>query len=172
VDEIRTHAQLRDALGGPPNCGTMNTIRRTLEPIDEQWLSRSSFCFMATEGHGGADCSPRGDVPGFVSVLNSQTIVLPERPGNHRGDGYHNLLENPFIGLCFLIPPASVMLRINGRATMVRAAPIDLYISIDEVFYHCVKAVERSGFFDPNAWRDDAPTRAEITKALRNEGEV
>jgi hypothetical protein len=51
MDEIRTHAQLRDALGGPPNCGTMNTIRRELEPIDVEWLNRTTFCFMATAGH-------------------------------------------------------------------------------------------------------------------------
>jgi hypothetical protein len=63
------------------------------------------------------------------------------------------------------------MLRINGRATMMSDySMLAIAVDIDEIFYHCVKAVERSGLFDPSTWRDDAPTRAEITAALRGDG--
>jgi predicted pyridoxine 5'-phosphate oxidase superfamily flavin-nucleotide-binding protein len=41
------------------------------------------------------DISPKGDAPGFVSVLDDRTLAVPDRPGNRRADTFTNVLENP-----------------------------------------------------------------------------
>lgn len=181
IRPVTTAADLRDALGGDSTSSGVNTPRTRLIPEDQRWLAASTFCFVATSAADGTlDCSPRGDVPGFVHVLDDTTIVLPERAGNRRADGGLNLLQNGHIGLIFLIPPRKDTLRINGRATLVRDAPwfpqlavrgvepvLAIIVDIEELFYHCVKAFTRSGFWDPRTWRPEAaPSRAEVAGAL------
>ena len=119
---------------------------------------------MATaDADGGCDASPKGDPAGqLVHVIDDRTIALAERPGNRRADGYRNILENPHVGLVFLIPGRGDTLRINGRARLVSDAPffdemvvkghrplLAVVVEIDEVFHHCQKAFLRSGLWDP-----------------------
>ena len=76
-----------------------------LHERDRQWLAASPFCLVATAGaDGSCDVSPKGDPAGFALVLDDTTIAIPERPGNRRADGYRNILDNPHVGLIFLIP--------------------------------------------------------------------
>jgi PPOX class probable FMN-dependent enzyme len=181
VTPVITRSHLRRALGGDSTSSGVNTIRRRLEDVDRRWLNRSCFCLMATAGaDGSCDVSPRGDVPGFALVLDDTTLVLPERAGNRRGDGYANLLENPHVGLLFLIPGRNDTIRINGRGTLVSDGPffdalavggvrpvLALLVAIEEVFYHCVKAFHRSGLWRPEQWdRDAAPSRGQVARAL------
>jgi hypothetical protein len=129
---------------------------------------------------GSCDVSPKGDPPGFVHVLDDRTLVVPERPGNRRVDGYRNILSNPHVGLIFLVPGRNDTLRVNGTARLVRDAPyfdamvvkghrpvLALEVDVDEVFYHCAKALLRSDLWKPETWEPDAlPPRAEIAAAL------
>ncbi len=108
-------------------------------------------------------CRPKGDPPaGFALVLDDTTIVLPERPGNRRADGFRNILRNPRVGLVFVIPGRGDTLRINGRATIVRNAPffddlvvkghrpaLAVVVDVEEVFFHCSKAFLRSKTWNP-----------------------
>jgi predicted pyridoxine 5'-phosphate oxidase superfamily flavin-nucleotide-binding protein len=72
---------------------------------------------VATAGKDGrCDVSPKGDVPGFVQVVDERRLVIPDRPGNKRLDGMRNLLMNPYVGLIFLVPGREETLRVNGRA--------------------------------------------------------
>ena len=107
---------------------------------------------------GDCDASPKGDPAGeLVHVIDERTIALAERPGNRRADGYRNMLENPHVGLLFLIPGRGDTLRINGRARLVSDAPffdemvvkghrpvLAMVVEIDELFHHCAKAFLRS----------------------------
>ena len=111
--------------------------------------------------------------------------ALPERPGNRRADGFHNILRNPRVGLIFVIPGRGDTLRINGRARLLTDAPyfdemtvrdhrplLALEVAIDEVFYHCSKAFLRSRAWEPEEWEPAAaPRRAVIAKALERQGE-
>lgn len=142
-------------------------MRTGLTEVDRQWLAATPFCVLATaSATGQCDASPKGDPAGrLVHVLDDQTIALAERPGNRRTDGYRNILENPHVGLNFLIPGRGDTLRVNGRAAIVRDAPflsqmvvkghrpiLATVVSIDEVFFHCAKAFMRSGLWDPDTW--------------------
>jgi predicted pyridoxine 5'-phosphate oxidase superfamily flavin-nucleotide-binding protein len=52
----------------------------------------------------------KGDVAGFVKVLDDHTLAIPDRLGNRRLDTFHNVLRNPNVGIIFLIPG------VNGKA--------------------------------------------------------
>jgi PPOX class probable FMN-dependent enzyme len=126
-------------------------------------IARSPFAVLATtDGHGHVDASPRGDAPGFVSVLDDTTLLLPDRPGNNRVDSYGNIVAHPGVGLLFFVPGINETLRVNGRARVVTdgdlLAPLTaqgkvpgagLLIEVDEVFFHCAKALMRSHLWDP-----------------------
>lgn len=147
-----------------------------LDPHCRTFISRSPFVIISSQTPGaGADCSPRGDEPGFVSVLDEKRILVPDRPGNNRLDTARNVLINPSVGTLFLIPGVDEMLRINGRAFITddqsvlgrltvksRAPRTGLVIEIDEVFLHCAKSAIRSGL-----WRPDLHGRGDLPPMAR-----
>ncbi|MFD0852605.1 MSMEG_1061 family FMN-dependent PPOX-type flavoprotein, partial [Actinomadura adrarensis] len=119
--------------------------------------------------------------PGFTLVLDDSTIAIPERPGNRRGDGYHNIIANPHVGLLYLIPGRGETLRVNGRARLVRDAPffdqmvvkghrplLALVVEIEQIFFHCAKAFLRSSLWKPESWEPDAlPSHPRIVKDVQ-----
>ena len=180
--EITTTHELVGLLGEPV-ARVRDKVRPALVPLDRAWLAASPFCVLATAAaDGGCDASPKGDPAGqLVHVIDDRTIALAERPGNRRADGYRNLLENPHVGLVFLIPGRGDTLRVNGRARLVSDAPffdemvvkghrplLAVVVEIDEVFHHCQKAFLRSRLWDPETWDPSGavPRRAVIAHEL------
>ncbi|MGA4731046.1 pyridoxamine 5'-phosphate oxidase family protein [Micromonospora taraxaci] len=178
--EITTHEELRAVLG-TPQARAANKDRARLHELDREWLAASPFCLVATAGaDGSCDVSPKGDPAGFALVLDDTTIALPERPGNKRADGYHNIIDNPHVGLLFVIPGRADTLRINGRARLVGDAPwfddmvvkghrpvLAMVVEIEQIFYHCAKAFLRSALWKPDTWQPDLlPSRARMVKEL------
>jgi PPOX class probable FMN-dependent enzyme len=180
VIEITAPAELTDLVGEPVQ-RVRDKVRTSLHELDRAWLAESPFCLIATSAADGTcDVSPKGDPPGFTLVLDDSTLVVPERPGNRRVDGYHNVLSNPHVGLIYLVPGRGDTLRVNGRARLVRDAPffdqlvvkghrptLAMMVDVEEVFYHCSKAFLRSSLWNPESWRPDAvPSRPTISKTL------
>ncbi|MET8862466.1 pyridoxamine 5'-phosphate oxidase family protein [Nonomuraea sp. NPDC004580] len=179
--EIESEAELRELLGEVmPRAATKDRPR--LHPRDREWLAASPFCLIATSDDTGAcDVSPKGDPAGFVHVIDDTTIAIPERPGNRRADGFRNVLQNPHVGLIFLIPGRNETLRINGRARLVREAPffdemivkghrprLALVVEIEQIFHHCAKAFLRSELWKPETWNPDVlPSNARIIKEVQ-----
>lgn len=183
---IRNVQQL-EALVGAPNERAANKARALLDELDRAWLAASPMCLVATAAaDGSCDVSPRGDPPGSVLVLDERTLALADRPGNRRVDGLRNILENPHVGLLFLVPGRGDTLRVNGRAELLDDAPffdelvvkghrprLAVVVHVEEVYYHCSKAFLRSALWDPATWDPDAvPSRAQIAKALEARGET
>ena len=79
-------------------------------------IDKSPFAALATCGPEGLDCSPRGDLPGFVRIHDDKTLMMPDRRGNNRVDSLRNIVRDPRIALLFLIPGSGSTLRVNGRA--------------------------------------------------------
>ena len=182
---VRTVTEL-ESIVGVPSPRAVEKVRSALAGVDREWLAASSLLFMATtDGSGNLDVSPKGDQAGFVKVLDDTTLAIPDRPGNRRVDGFHNLLANPHIGLVFLIPGRGDTLRVNGRATLVCEAEffddmivrghrpdLAVLVEIDEVFFHCSKAFLRSKAWDPSEWRPgSAPRRAVIAHTVERPNE-
>jgi PPOX class probable FMN-dependent enzyme len=168
---------------GEPMPRVRDKARHELTDLDVAWLSASPFCVVATSSADGAcDASPKGDPAGeLVHVIDSRTIAIAERPGNRRADGYRNVLQNPHVGLLFLIPGRGDTLRVNGRARLVSDAPffdelavqghrpvLAMVVEIDELFHHCAKAFLRSSLWDPSTWSPESrvPRRAVLAHQL------
>lgn len=179
--EVTSEDELNALLGGAPSPGAVRKERSRLHALDRAWLAASPFCLVATSGADGTcDVSPKGDPAGVVHVLDDTTVVLPERPGNRRADGYRNVLTNRHVGLISIVPGRGDTLRLNGRARLVRDAPflddlvvrghrpvLALVVEVEQVFHHCAKAFLRSRLWDPESWGGhDLPSRASIARTL------
>jgi PPOX class probable FMN-dependent enzyme len=162
--------QLTELVGNPIK-RVAEKVRTTLADVDKQWLAHSPFCLVATtDAAGRVDVSPKGDPAGLAYVLDERTLVIPDRPGNRRVDGFHNVLQNPHVGLIFLIPGRGDTLRVNGTAQLLSDAPL---VHAEEVFYHCSKAFLRSGLWEPSTWNPDAmASRAHIAHAVERNDET
>lgn len=164
-DIITDPAQLRELMGEPPPPCVAKTIAQ-LDRHCRAFIAKSRFVLIASSNaRGQVDVSPKGDPPGFVRVLDDLTLAVPERPGNRRADTFTNVLENPRVGLIFLIPGKSETLRISGRAKIVRdldlresMAECDktpdfaLVVEVQEAFFHCSKYIIRSSLWNPKEW--------------------
>ncbi|WP_417812133.1 pyridoxamine 5'-phosphate oxidase family protein [Thalassospira alkalitolerans] len=155
-----------------------------LDPHCTKFIALAPFCVLASaDTDASPDLSPRGGAPGFATVIDANTILLPDRPGNNRLDNLGNLARNPKIALIFMIPGVNETLRIKGRVSLVTdpaelarfaeqgTAPRSmLRITIDRVFLHCAKALMRSKLWHPDAIVDRSvlPTMGKMIKDQTN----
>ena len=166
-DAITTLEELRALVGEPSELARKKQIDH-LDAHCRAYIAHAPFLLIGTaDAAGRCDVSPKGDAPGFVQVLDDQHLVIPDRPGNKRLDSIRNILENPHIGLIFLVPRYEETLRVNGRATITRdpelLATMDvggkrpklaIGVEVEEVFMHCAKAFKRSSLWQPDQWPD------------------
>ncbi|MGE0562922.1 MAG: pyridoxamine 5'-phosphate oxidase family protein [Pseudolabrys sp.] len=141
------------------------SILKEIDHIDDNYrklIEASPFVAIATGGPEGLDCSPKGDAPGFVRVADEKTLMIPDRPGNNRTDGFHNIVRDPRIGLMFLIPGVGETMRVNGTAKLSvdpalcesfavngKPARAVLIVTVESAYFHCAKAIMRSKLWDP-----------------------
>jgi uncharacterized protein len=145
------------------------------------FIEAAPFFALATNGPDGLDCSPRGDAPGFVRVLDDRTLLVPDRRGNNRIDSLRNIVADPRVALLFLIPGVGETLRVIGRARISADPALTasfvingkppltvLVVTVERVFYQCSKAVVRSKLWDPATQIDRAslPSSGTILAAI------
>jgi uncharacterized protein len=176
-DIVSTQDQLRELMGFPGQRAVDKELTY-IDPHAKNFIEHAPFVLAATSGsEGKLDVSPKGDPAGFVKVLNEKTLLVPDRPGNRRLDGFTNLLQNPRIGLIFLIPGVEETLRVNGKAMLVKdqalldtlswrdkVPTIAIAVEAEQVYFHCAKAFRRSNLWKPEEWPDRSvvPTLGEI----------
>ncbi len=160
--DIDTPERLRALFGPVTPLAAIKSIPR-LEEHSRRFISLSPFVVIASaDARGHADCSPRGDPPGFVRVLDDSTIAIPDRPGNNRIDTLLNIVENPEVAVIFFIPGVDETLRVEGRARITtdpgllegmavggKVPVLAIVLSIREAHLHCAKALKRSRLWDP-----------------------
>ena len=157
ADHLITTIEQLEALYGQAMPTSIAKEIGHINPGYRKLIEASPFVTIATSGPEGLDCSPKGDAPGFVRVLDDKTLVIPDRPGNNRLDGYRNILRDPRIALLFLIPGIGETLRVNGRAEisldpeLMQASAVNgkpprslLVVHVESVYFHCSKAIVRS----------------------------
>ena len=175
--KISTERELR-ALFSDPHPLAARKCRPALDRHCRDFIARSPFLCLGTQNADGTgDVSPRGDVPGFVRVIDDSTLAIPDRPGNNRLDSLSNILSNPAVGLLFIVPGFDDTLRVNGLATLNRSPDLlatmavkdkrpklAIIVRVSEAFMHCAKAFRRSGLWDPAARQDrsEMPSLARI----------
>ena len=182
---VQTEEELEAIYGTPAAPSLVKVADRVTEPY-ARMIEASPFLALATVGPEGLDCSPRGDLKGFVHIRDEKTLLLPDRRGNNRIDSLRNVVRDPRVALMFLIPGSGNALRIHGRAGISideellasfavkgKAPRSVMVIEIAEVYFQCARALARSKLWDPESWLDpkSLPTPGEIL-ALMTDGEV
>ncbi|WP_199035994.1 pyridoxamine 5'-phosphate oxidase family protein [Glycomyces salinus] len=169
MEYISSREELRSIYRTPDSADV--AVRKELGRLDghcRSFIERSPFVLIgSSDGDGSADVTPRGDRPGFVTVLDESTIAIPDRPGNNRLDTLENIVANPAVGLLFLIPGMNETLRVNGEAKVTvdaalcermavkgRPAISVLVINVRAAYLHCAKAFMRSQLWRPDTWPD------------------
>ncbi|PWY51265.1 MULTISPECIES: pyridoxamine 5'-phosphate oxidase family protein [Pseudomonas] len=152
-----------------------------LNPDYQAMVHASPLVILSTSGPDGMDGSPRGDVPGFVRIIDERTLALPDRPGNNRIDSLRNIVSDPRVALLFIIPGIGETLRVNGRARIsAEPALLDSFavngkpartvilVDVEAAYFHCSKAIVRSDLWNPEHYleRSALPSAGAILKRL------
>lgn len=148
-----------------PAAGALNKETPVLDQGCRDFIARSTFVLVGTsdtEGH--QDVSPRGGPAGFVRTLDQHRLAIPDLNGNNRLDSLHNIINQPYVGLLFLIPGLDETLRLNGSACIttddavlglfdeLRRPKTAIGVQIESAYIHCAKSFRRGGIWDPSSW--------------------
>ena len=170
--KINSMGKLREVIPVKKKGGRGLTATKVLKSLDQQmvgFIERSPFIQVGTSSSSGLPfVSPKGDGNGFVKILDNETLVIPDRPGNNIIMGHENILENPHVGLIFEIPGNNMTLRVGGFAELTtdpklcnltrergRDAIMCLVVHIEYAFFHCAKAYMRSKLWKPETWPEE-----------------
>lgn len=159
---ITTVEQL-EAIYGVTNDASTVKVADHVTPLYRVFIEKAPFAALATIGPEGIDCSPRGDLPGFVRIHDPKTLMLPDRRGNNRVDSLRNIVRDPRVSLMFLIPGSGNATRVNGRAHLSidpellasfkvegKAPRSVMVMKVDEIYFQCARAIVRSDLWNPD----------------------
>jgi uncharacterized protein len=182
MHEITTLDELLALYGRSPE-GALTKEQPTIAEAYRALIEASPFCSLATVGPDGLDCTPRGDQPGFVKVVDERTLEMPDRRGNNRLDSLRNIVNDPRVALLFLIPGRNETMRVNGRAVITtdpetlkahaiegKAPATVVRIAVETCYFQCGKAPMRSNLWNPDQWADisELPTTGAISASFRD----
>ena len=180
TDVITEESELREIFGW----ASERALNKQIDRLDHHCraiIDKSPFLLLGTsDASGRCDVSPKGDYPGFVRVLDDKTVAIPDLPGNNRLDTLTNMLNNPQVGLIFMIPGMNETLRINGKVRLVRDSnllesmayqgklpKLAIVVDVQEVFTHCPKAFLRSKLWSEE-YRIDRSELPSFAETLRD----
>ncbi|NRG18786.1 pyridoxamine 5'-phosphate oxidase family protein [Rhizobiales bacterium] len=180
---ITTIEELEAIYGTPAEASTVKVLDH-VSPLYRRFIEASPFVALATCGPDGLDCSPRGDQPGFMRIADENTLMLPDRRGNNRGDSLKNIILDPRVSLMFLVPGSGNTIRVNGRAKIStdeelcnsfaikgKAPRTVIVITVDEVYFQCARAIIRADLWNPDQRKlaDGLPSPGDyLTEATNN----
>ncbi|WP_259782502.1 pyridoxamine 5'-phosphate oxidase family protein [Aestuariispira ectoiniformans] len=177
---ISSIEELEEVYGPVPE----RALKKEIDYISDDyrtWIENSPFVAVATVGPEGMDCSPRGDAPGFVHVVDNKTLLIPDRRGNNRLDTLRNIVRDDRISLLFLIPGIGETMRVNGRAVITtepelcasfevqgKAPASVIRITVERIYFQCQKAIARSGLWKPESQveRGTVPTAGKMLNGV------
>jgi predicted pyridoxine 5'-phosphate oxidase superfamily flavin-nucleotide-binding protein len=89
------------------------------------FVAASRFLALATvNAQGRADLSPKGDPAGCMVKLDGDILWFADRPGNRRVDSFRNIIEQPHVALALVVPGASRIGIVRGRAQLTADATL------------------------------------------------
>jgi PPOX class probable FMN-dependent enzyme len=183
---IITTVEQLEAIYGQTSFTSTAKVADRVTPQYRIMIEKSPFVALATCGPEGLDCSPRGDLPGFIRVHDEKTLMMPDRRGNNRIDSLRNIVRDPRIGLLFLIPGSGNTLRVNGYGQLSADTALlesfrmegklprtVLVMTVQEIYFQCARAIVRADLWNPDKRVDpkQLPTAGQILAAM-TENEV
>ena len=177
---ITTIEQL-EAIYGETGLASTAKVADRVTPHYRVMIEKSPFAALATCGPEGLDCSPRGDLPGFIRIHDEKTLMMPDRRGNNRVDSLRNIVRDPRIALLFLIPGSGNTLRVNGHGHLSTTPDLlesfrmegklprtVLVMTVEEIYFQCARAIVRADLWNPEKRVDprELPTPGQILAAM------
>jgi PPOX class probable FMN-dependent enzyme len=183
ADHTITSVEELERIYTPVNPNSLKKEVDYVHPHYRKMIEAAPFVAIASVGADGMDCTPRGDHPGFVRVVDDHTLMVPDRRGNNRIDTMRNIVADPRVALLFLIPGVGETLRVNGRArisidpALLESFAVDdklprsvLVVTVERVYFQCSKALVRSKLWDASRQipRSALPSTGTIIQTLSN----
>ena len=183
-DRVDSIEQLEALYPGKLSPATTEKETPVINDEYRQIIEACPFFAIASIGPEGMDCSPRGDGPGFIKILDDKTLAVPDRRGNNRLDTLRNIVRDGRIALLMLIPGINETFRINGRAEistnadLLDAMTVDgkrpvsaIIIHIETMYFQCARALIRSKLWDAESRRDpkSLPTAGKLIQSAMPE---
>jgi len=162
---VSTESEVREILGKV----LYSQDTKVIDHIDEHcrtWIERSTFVVISTvDKSGRVDVAPKGDPAGSWKVVDQHTLAIPDRLGNNRADTFTNIIENPRIGLMFVVPNRREVVRVSGSAVIAKDSDLleamavggklpnlAVIVRVEEAMFHCGKSMIRSNLWNPDKW--------------------
>ena len=180
MTDITTLEQLEAIYGEPREAALVKEVDH-ITPDYASFIEASPFVALATVGPGGLDCSPRGDMRGFICLHDATTLMMPDRRGNNRCDSLRNIIADPRVALMFMVPGSATILRVNGETRVSADQALCDSFAVDShaprtvvviraaaVYFQCARAVVRAELWNPDRHIDPKtlPTPGQILNHL------
>jgi uncharacterized protein len=127
---------LQNKFGSKNKAGNFysNQMLVYLNPSMQEFISNQPMVFIATsDSKGECDCSFRAGSPGFIKVLNKNSLAYPEYKGNGVWASLGNIQENPHIGMIFIdFFQSTVGLHVNGKAKIIENDELAEYVELSK----------------------------------------
>jgi len=131
--------------------------------------SRDMFFLATADAAGRPSCSYKGGEPGFVRVLDPQTLAFPSWDGNGMFLSLGNVKINAHVGLLFIDFERPSRLRLEGEASADRDDPLlaewheaqlVVRVRVRAVFPNCSRYIHRMQLVERSRFvpREDAPS--------------
>ena len=128
-------------------------VHAAFSESDKAFIQNCPMVFVATaDTDARPDCSYKGGLPGFVRVINDQTLVFPDYDGNGMYRSWGNLDVNPHIGLLFIDFENQSRLRVNGTAKISKDDPLHseypgavfvIRVTAEKIFPACPRYIHK-----------------------------
>ncbi|MEX0683877.1 MAG: pyridoxamine 5'-phosphate oxidase family protein [Dehalococcoidia bacterium] len=129
------------------------TLHDRILPHDRDMIEYAEMFFLATaDADGWPDVSYKGGLPGFVRVVDEQTLAFPHYDGNGMFKSLGNIRANPKVGLLFIDFENPNRMRIQGSATVPADDPLlpefpgaqlIIRVKTERIFPNCPRYIHR-----------------------------
>jgi PPOX class probable FMN-dependent enzyme len=168
VEELET-------LYRPAVPASLSKVVTRLEGEHARWIQASRFVILSTVGPEGTDGSPRGDIGPVARIVDPVTLAIPDWRGNNRLDTLRNIVRDGRISLMFIVPGATSVVRVNGRAKLTidpdmitsfenkgRHPATVILVTVSEIYVQCSKAILRSDLWREGDRSAEVPTSGDL----------
>jgi uncharacterized protein len=114
--------------------------------------SRDMFFLTTVDERGRPTVSYKGGTPGFLKVLDNNTLLFPSYDGNGMYLSMGNISGNPEIGMLFIDFEKPMRIRLQGRAELIVSGPeLKLFkeaemvvkVRVSETWMNCPRYIHR-----------------------------
>jgi predicted pyridoxine 5'-phosphate oxidase superfamily flavin-nucleotide-binding protein len=129
------------------------TVHDAFSDDDRAFIERVPMFFLATaDTDGWPDCSYKGGQPGFVRVVDENTLAFPSYDGNGMFRSLGNVLMNPKVGMLFVDFERPNRMRVNGVASLhdddellssFEGAQLIVRVRAERIFPNCPRYIHK-----------------------------